>query len=136
MEGVVHYAHTNPLSSDPMDWELLFDHLQLVAEGDGEVLAGAAGFANAFGARRVGALLGWLHDLGKYSVKFQSYLLARGGSDRVGEVHRAEITGRVDHSTAGAQHIAKLGVMGRLLAYCIAGHHAGLRGQYASRRCT
>ena len=37
-----------------------------------------------------------------------------------------EVTGKVDHSTAGAQHAAGLGKLGRLLAYCIAGHHAGL----------
>ncbi len=36
------------------------------------------------------------------------------------------MTGRVDHSTAGAQHAARLELAGRLLSYCIAGHHAGL----------
>ena len=35
--------------------------------------------------------------------------------------------GRVDHSTAGAIYaIEKLGLQGRILAYLIAGHHAGL----------
>jgi CRISPR-associated endonuclease/helicase Cas3 len=43
-----------------------------------------------------------------------------------GDAHVGEISGRVDHSTAGAQHAARLGLPGRLLSYCIAGHHAGL----------
>jgi len=35
--------------------------------------------------------------------------------------------GRVDHSTAGALHAIELhGILGRIPAYCIAGHHAGL----------
>jgi CRISPR-associated endonuclease/helicase Cas3 len=35
--------------------------------------------------------------------------------------------GRIDHSTAGAQHAFKfLRNKGKLLAYAIAGHHAGL----------
>jgi CRISPR-associated endonuclease/helicase Cas3 len=36
------------------------------------------------------------------------------------------MTGRVDHSTAGAQRAARLKHAGPLLSYCIAGHHAGL----------
>ena len=37
------------------------------------------------------------------------------------------VHGKTDHSTCGAQHAsAMLGPFGRLLAYCIAGHHSGL----------
>lgn len=46
------------------------------------------------------------------------------GSDDV--AHTSEMTGRVDHSTAGAKHAAQVGPAGPLLSYCIAGHHAGL----------
>ena len=36
-------------------------------------------------------------------------------------------TGRIDHSTAGAQHaVSRIGILGHLLAYAIAGHHSGL----------
>jgi CRISPR-associated endonuclease/helicase Cas3 len=43
------------------------------------------------------------------------------------EAHLEQLPGRVDHSTAGAQHAMNVaGPLGALLAYCIAGHHAGL----------
>src|SRR5262249_54981995 len=66
------------------------------------------------------------HDLGKFSDAFQTYLRASADSD--GGSHTAEILGRVDHSTAGAQHAVResRARLGRFLAYCIAGHHAGL----------
>ena len=55
-----------------------------------------------------------MHDLGKYSREFQARLS--------GEV------GRVDHSTAGAKvALDRYGPkLGKMLAFCIAGHHAGL----------
>src|SRR5438105_4867640 len=72
-------------------------------------------------------LLGLWHDIGKYSAKFQRYL---GGSNGA-EAHLEENNVRVDHSTAGAQLAARSFAgrdagIGRILAYCIAGHHAGL----------
>jgi CRISPR-associated endonuclease/helicase Cas3 len=109
------YAHTRP-GAPPEQWEPLEDHLRRTAEL-------AASHAAAFEAADWGALLGWWHDLGKYSSAFQEYLLA------CGSVEDGEHTGvgRVDHSTAGAQHAARqLPRIGRLLAYCIAGHHGGL----------
>jgi CRISPR-associated endonuclease/helicase Cas3 len=69
-------------------------------------------------------LLGWWHDLGKYSEAFQDYLDSSVASED--DTQQMEIPGKVDHSTAGAQHAARLGKLGQLLAYCIAGHHAGL----------
>jgi CRISPR-associated endonuclease/helicase Cas3 len=87
------------------------------------MLSGASQFADAFGAGQWGRLLGLWHDLGKYSEAFQDYLCASAGVD---DVHHSEVVGRVDHSTAGAKHAARFGFAGRLLAYCIAGHHAGL----------
>ena len=81
-------------------------------------------FAAAFDSGDWGHLAGLWHDLGKYSDAFQDYLGASAGSDDGS--HASEMTGRVDHSTAGAEHAARLGPAGRLLSYCIAGHHAGL----------
>ena len=73
----------------------------------------AAGFAAEFGCAEWGRLAAVWHDLGKYSAEFQQYIRAAGG--------------RTDHSSVGAQYsIAQLGKMGRVLAYLIAGHHAGL----------
>lgn len=69
-----------------------------------------------------GYLAGLWHDLGKFSTEFQEYLLQAQGDS-----HQSEIQGRVDHSTAGAQHSVKaLKVLGHFVAYGIAGHHSGL----------
>ncbi|MFA9382028.1 MAG: CRISPR-associated endonuclease Cas3'', partial [Acetanaerobacterium sp.] len=69
-------------------------------------------FAHAFGADAHAYRAGLLHDGGKYSAAFQRRI--RGGP-------------KCDHSTAGAREADKLGPPGRLLAYCIAGHHTGLQ---------
>lgn len=100
------YAHSLP-ETDKQFWQPLDDHLQRVAEL-------AANRAERFDMSEAGYAAGILHDLGKYSAPFQRRL--EGSSERV------------DHSTAGAivatQQYAK--GMAELLAYCIAGHHAGL----------
>jgi CRISPR-associated endonuclease/helicase Cas3 len=68
-----------------------------------------------------GCAAGLLHDLGKFSPPWQAYLRKRADG------HHGEVSGRIDHSTAGAKHIiSRDDLMGRLLAYAIAGHHAGL----------
>jgi CRISPR-associated endonuclease/helicase Cas3 len=96
----------------------LQEHLRAVAE-----LAGK--FASTFGHSDWGRLAGLWHDLGKYSSAFQSYIARGSGFDP--EAHIEGGTGRVNHSSAGAIHaVEKLGGKGRLLAYLIAGHHAGL----------
>ena len=85
----------------------------------------AADFALNFGASDWGRLAGLWHDLGKYSSDFQSYIARESGFDP--EAHIEGGKGRVNHSSAGALHaVEKLGGKGRLLAYLIAGHHAGL----------
>ncbi|HGG59607.1 MAG TPA: CRISPR-associated helicase Cas3' [Gammaproteobacteria bacterium] len=99
----------------------LIEHLRQVA-----ALAGR--FAAAFDGERWAELAGRWHDLGKFSADFQSYIRNASGFER-GQAHIEDehVPGRVDHSTAGAIHAVKtLGVSGRLLAYLIAGHHAGL----------
>jgi CRISPR-associated endonuclease/helicase Cas3 len=104
------YAHSTGLK-DRSDWQTLQDHLVAVA-----ALAGERG--GKFGAHRAAALAGILHDLGKYTVAFQRRL------DGSGEP--------VDHSTPGAKSVGSLVLGGadrgiaELIAYAIAGHHAGL----------
>ena len=106
----MHYAHSTQLA-DRSNWQHLADHLRRVAG-----LAGERG--DKFGAGKAAALAGWLHDLGKYSDAFQAHIKGRPG--------------HVDHSTAGAQEVLKLASnptdkhMAELLAYAIAGHHAGV----------
>ncbi len=73
----------------------------------------AAVFAAQFGCAEWGRLAGLWHDLGKHSDEFQRYI-REGGS-------------KTDHSSAGAIHaVGQLGTFGRVVAYLIAGHHAGL----------
>ena len=83
----------------------------------------AAKMASSFGSAQWGYLAGLWHDLGKSSYEFQSYIRSVGGID----AHIEGKHGRVDHSTAGALYaIREFNVVGRILAYTIAGHHAGL----------
>ena len=66
-------------------------------------------FAAAFGEEKRGELLGYAHDIGKYSAEFQNRLL--GGP-------------KVDHATAGALECAK--TREDLAGCCVIGHHSGL----------
>ncbi|WP_166822476.1 CRISPR-associated helicase Cas3' [Thalassoroseus pseudoceratinae] len=88
----------------------------------------AAGFTERLGARAWGEVLGRWHDIGKYAVEFQDFLLRANGF----EAH-LEAQTKVDHSTAGAQHAFQHmpKPVGKILAYCIAGHHAGLADDQA-----
>lgn len=113
------FAHTLP-NEPPGRWQLLEAHLRSVA-------AAAAANAAVFGAADWGYAAGLWHDLGKYSRAFQRYLRAAGA-----DVHESEVLGRVDHATAGAQHaVARLPVLGHLLAFALAGHHSGLLDSYS-----
>lgn len=95
-----------------------------------EHLAGVAALSachsRKFGAGDWGHLAGLWHDLGKYRPAFQNYIRQASGFDA--QNAHIEGAGRVDHSTAGAIHsVDQLGEgAGRLLAYLISGHHAGL----------
>jgi CRISPR-associated endonuclease/helicase Cas3 len=100
------WAHSPNETGNP---EPLLEHLQLVARL-------AEQYAAKFGAGSWGRIAGLWHDLGKFSREFQA--LIRG---------LLEAGVRVDHSTAGAQYAYRCaGHIGKLLAYCIAGHHGGL----------
>lgn len=101
-----YYAHSSP-GKERSQWHLLSDHLHCTART-------AAEFARAFGAERLGFASGLLHDIGKYSDAFQRRL-------------QGDPT-RVDHSTVGAVEATKRygRAIGLILAYAIAGHHAGL----------
>lgn len=112
----MHFAHSTK-NPDRSDWQPLFEHLE-------EVAGLAATRAEKFGAALAAGLAGRLHDLGKYAEAFQRYIQGRG----------ATIQQRIDHSTAGARLAldrSKAGappdrLMMDLVAYLVAGHHAGL----------
>lgn len=100
------FAHSLP--GEPRTrWEDLPDHLCRVG-------ATAEAFATRFGAGKAALAAGLLHDIGKNSAAFQAYIGGDGSSP--------------DHSTAGAVKAIDLfpGPLGRLIAFAIAGHHAGL----------
>jgi len=106
------YAHSLP-DRPVAEWEMLADHLQAVGNRANE-------FAQVFGCGALASVAGRLHDIGKCSQAYQKYI----GTARVGE----ERTRGPDHSTAGAKEAIKAypGSLGRMLAYAVAGHHAGL----------
>lgn len=84
----------------------------------------AAEFAAAFGPQWA-ELAGRWHDLGKYRARFQRYIRLVTGFDV--NAHITGEAGKAPHSTAGALWACQqLKLPGRVLAYLIAGHHAGL----------
>ncbi len=105
-DGIIgFYAHSTK-KIDRSDWQSLSDHLRCVGEL-------AARNAAAFGGERLAEVAGSLHDLGKYTREFQLRLEGKFP--------------RMDHATWGARiAMQRYGAFGQLLAYGIAGHHAGL----------
>lgn len=107
----MYFAHSLDNKNNLDNWHKLQDHL--VSTG-----LEASQYASEFGAQNAARLAGLLHDLGKYSLKFQARL--KGAKESV------------DHSTAGAKEILTLAgngfdkITADLISYAIAGHHAGL----------
>ncbi|WP_077529550.1 CRISPR-associated endonuclease Cas3'' [Vreelandella utahensis] len=103
--GNTFFAHTTE-REDQADWQPLQEHLEATA-----TLAETN--AAPFGCGNMAKTMGLLHDLGKYSTPFQRRLQGESG--------------KVDHSTRGAMVAAeRYSFIGKLLAYGVAGHHAGL----------
>lgn len=120
-------AHWRKSDQTPQDLDV---HLSNVGS-----MAGAA--ASKIQLSLAGELIGLLHDLGKYSQEFQSYIKSAEGlinPDEDDYVNAKERKGKVDHSTAGAQYVwhklykgSGLGeMMAQVFALCIASHHSGL----------
>ena len=110
MSSSAAFAHsTNDVSQT--NWEPLATHLAGVG-------LTASAFAEPIGWGAVAATTGLLHDIGKLSTEFQAYIK---GSTQPGQ-------SGPDHSTAGAQlAMQRYGAhLGRMIAYAVAGHHAGL----------
>jgi CRISPR-associated endonuclease/helicase Cas3 len=120
-----YYAHS--LINEPQTkWQKLEDHLINVAKLAHE-------FAESFNAGDWAGLIGLFHDIGKYSKEFQERLAL----SRDNNVNNEIISGRPDHSTAGAQEINRLynNGFGRMMAYAVAGHHSGLLDGKANETC-
>ena len=101
----LYYAHSTE-SVDRADWHVLSLHLI-------DTAARAAASLESVSGAKFARTAGLLHYLGKYTQAFQ---------------RRLEGKARVDHSTAGAKvAVERYGrILGRMIAFCIAGHHAGL----------
>jgi len=81
-------------------------------------------------ARQWAYLAGLWHDLGKFSPEWQSYLAAKV------DPNTASPSGKLDHSTAGAQHSIKAHpILGHVIGYPIAGHHSGLLNGTSNGSC-
>jgi CRISPR-associated endonuclease/helicase Cas3 len=114
------------------NWKVhpLEEHLKAVGQMAGQ-------HAGSFGGTNWAQLAGLWHDIGKYREGFQRYIRQANDPD-------AHIEGRVGgrdktHSAAGAlwaaaelsERFGRQGeIVARVLAYVIAGHHAGLDNWY------
>lgn len=82
----------------------------------------AAEFAEAFGMKEYGELLGLLHDKGKEQESFQQHIKKESGFQP-----NIKVNGNYHHAYVGAlllkKHFPQLEL---LLTNCIAGHHRGL----------
>jgi len=97
-------AHSSPDGRT----QLFYDHATAVSRLSSD-------FAAEFDAGNEAGLIGLLHDVGKCSPAGQHRI--NGGTDRV------------EHAAAGAEILGsnpRENQLGYLLAYCVAGHHAGL----------
>jgi CRISPR-associated endonuclease/helicase Cas3 len=104
----------------------LSDHLECTAKR-------AAVFAKTFDSESWGYAAGIGHDTGKSPLQWQNYLKDKSGYDE--DAHLENVPGKMDHSTPGAKLIEEIfgkGI-GRVLSYCIAGHHTGLPDWIASQ---
>lgn len=92
-----------------------------------------------------GELIGLLHDLGKYSRKFQDYLNSAVGNfdpDADEYTDAKAMKGKIDHSSAGAQLIWQTlfqrgqmeCIVAQVLSLCIASHHSGLIDNLTSNK--
>jgi CRISPR-associated endonuclease/helicase Cas3 len=108
------YAHSLEGKTETL-WQPLAEHLSAVGKL-------AATFAEAFKGEELAYCAGLLHDLGKYTNEFQARL--QGSPNKV------------DHATWGARiALERYKLFGQLIAYGIAGHHAGLaNGKGEGRR--
>jgi CRISPR-associated endonuclease/helicase Cas3 len=111
----MYYAHSN---DGPVEgWQPLEAHLRNVAEI-------AADFARPFGGEEWAKILGDNHDLGKGTLTWQAWL--RNVNNVVDEF-APYFEGHPTHANEGAQWLSKHSAQaGKLMAYCVAGHHGGL----------
>ena len=120
-------AHARQDSSKNWHSHPLQKHLQKVAQL-------AKRFAGRYGSL-FAEYAGLLHDLGKFQEAFQKYIRNASGFEKE-NAHLEDVEStklrKIPHSTAGAKYAVEHlnPFFGHLLAYLIAGHHAGLADWY------
>ena len=129
-----------------MDEDTRVEYIARFRESDGsprslmEHLISTSELASIFSAKigmpSFGAVMGLVHDMGKYAKAFQDYIKSSAGHiepDDDDYVESRKMRGKIDHSSAGAQYIwhgsGKSNfqqLAANMLALCIASHHTGL----------
>lgn len=112
-------AHIKTDSTNGFVIQSLNDHL----DGVGILMSN---FSDEFLNAEWGNLIGRWHDVGKYSETFQEYIRVNSGYENGPFLEKS------DHSSAGAILAQEKLPQGfwQPVAYCIAGHHAGLHNWY------
>lgn len=112
-------AHVKSNSTDSFDVQDLVTHL----EGVGNL---ASTFSEEFLNAEWGKTMGLWHDIGKYSELFQKYIRINSGYEE------GSLLGKTDHTSTGAILAKVILPEGywQPIAYCTAGHHAGLHNWY------
>lgn len=112
-----YYAHSKE-NEPPESWQALEDHLQNVASS-------SAQFASIFKAELWGRLAGEGHDVGKGTNEWQAWLRRVNNIDD--EFSKFDTGRHEKHAMHGAKWLyGYSSEAGKLLSYCIAGHHGGL----------
>lgn len=125
-KGIVFYAHSLE-GRPPEEWQRLEVHLAQVAEM-------ASGYASVFDSADWAKVVGVLHDLGKANRAFQEYLKKAQGLD-ASEYDSGDGSRHPNHSGVGAilAHEKWPHLIGKTVAYIIAGHHAGIPDWFGAR---
>lgn len=110
-----YFAHLKQDEEGNFDFHSLEDHLIQTSKL-------AAKFAASFNNSALGEIIGLWHDIGKYSNEFQEYLLVNSGYE-----DDDQLRPKTDHTSAAAILAREvLPHFWQPIAYCTAGHHAGL----------
>jgi len=111
-----YFAHS--LEGEPTTlWQPLDEHLKHVSEL-------AAEFAKSFGGQEWAKVSGCSHDLGKGTLAWQAYLRK---VNKIADEFLYHYDGHPNHAALGAHYLHQLSKeAGKLLAYCVSGHHSGL----------
>ncbi|MCX7842354.1 MAG: CRISPR-associated helicase Cas3' [Clostridia bacterium] len=89
----------------------------------------AEAFADRFSSGKWAKAAGLIHDAGKGRKEWQEYLKQKSGFGYDEEAHLEGKAGKMPHAIYGAKAAEELfgKGTGRVVAYCVAGHHCGLQ---------